>query len=86
MQKSIRVIRPPLLSLYFCGTIEIKSFDTYSKIVTIADEILGRSYYDKELRELYLKCFKEYTFTELKDYKDHNHTIYQEIKKKYFEQ
>lgn len=72
-----------LLALYYCGTIEMQSFDTYSKIVLIANEILGRSYYDKDLHDLYLKCSKKFTFTQLKDYKDHNPAHYLEIKKKY---
>lgn len=71
------------LSLYFCGKIEIENINVYNKIITIANEIIGRNRVDKELHDLFNKCSDKYTFTELKKIKDNNMNKYRKILHKY---
>ena len=72
-----------MLSLYFCGKIETTNFDVYCEVVNIANEIINRAHYDKELNELFLKCSNKYSFTKLKKIKDNNKKKYSKILKKY---
>ncbi|MFA6830071.1 MAG: hypothetical protein WCR67_05160 [Bacilli bacterium] len=70
------------LSLKFCGTIEIESYDIYCEIVKVAEDILKKSYLDNELNYVYQKCKTKYTFTELKKIKDNDYQKFLELKRK----
>lgn len=72
-----------MLSVYFCGKIEITDFNVYCEIVNMANIIINRNRYDKELNDLFLKCSSKYSFTELKKIKDNNKKKYNRIIKKY---
>lgn len=72
-----------MLAIYFCGKIEIENFDIYCEIVKIANEIINRNHFDKELNDLYLKSSHAYTFTNLKKIKDHDKDKYKKILEKY---
>lgn len=64
----------------FCGNIEIKAFDIYQEIVDIANTILWRSYKDEALDNVYKNNKEKYSFTELKDLKDHHFTEFCKLK------
>lgn len=72
-----------MLSMYFCGKIETTNFDIYCEIVKMANEIINRTRFDKELNELFLKCSHKYSFTELKKIKDNNKEKFFELQKEY---
>ena len=55
----------------------------YCEIVNMANIIINRNRYDKELNDLFLKCSSKYSFTELKKIKDNNKKKYNRIIKKY---
>lgn len=69
-----------ILSMKFCGTIEIMSFDIYTDIVKISNNILLRSYKNKELDFVYNKYKNKYKFTELKQIMDNDYEYFCSLK------
>ena len=72
-----------LISIYFCGQIEMTNYDIYCEVVNMANNIIDRSHQDEELNRLFLKCSHRYSFTKLKKIKDTNGDRYNRILKKY---
>lgn len=68
-----------IIALKLCGQIEMENYSYYAELVNIVNEIIMRSCRDEELHKTYLRHKNKYTFTETKNIKDHEQSLYKKL-------
>lgn len=57
----------------------MENYSYYAELVNIVNEIIMRSCRDEELHKTYLRHKNKYTFTETKNIKDHEQSLYKKL-------